>query len=372
MRRPVSTAACDTPPDGAASLSSTPATADLLLPKPRSVRVRPGLFVLHRAVTIEARTDDAHSTALARQLATWFRRAGGHVGQAGESPRRMAAGAVEVECIPSDMTDACAEQAYRLRVRPDLIQLRAAGAAGLRYAAATLVQLLASGCSAIRAMDIDDRPDFAVRGVMLDISRCKVPTLRSLCGLIDRLATWKINHLQLYMEHTFAYAGHERVWRGASPLTGSQIEELDRYCAEQGIELVPNQNSFGHMERWLRHRPYVELAEADGPYATPWGEIRRTRTTLNPLHPGSLRLVAALYGELLPHFRSPLFNVGCDETWELGQGRSRKACRRKGLGRVYLEFLGKIHRLVRRHGRRMMFWADIAQQHPELLADLPD
>lgn len=328
--------------------------------------------MLHRPVTIEARTGDAKSAALVRQLATRFRRAGGHVGQAGESPRRMAAGVVEVECIPSDSADACAEQAYRLRIRPDLIQLRAASAAGLRYAVATLMQLLASGRSAIRAMDIDDRPDFAVRGVMLDISRCKVPTLGSLCRLITRLATWKINHLQLYMEHTFAYTAHERVWRGASPLTGLQIEELDRYCAEQGIELAPNQNSFGHMERWLRHRPYVELAEADGPYTTPWGEIRRTRTTLNPLHPGSLRLVAALYEELLPHFRSPLFNVGCDETWELGQGCSREVCRRRGLGRVYLDFLGKVHRLVRRHGRRMMFWADIAQQHPELLDDLPD
>ncbi len=265
-----------------------------------------------------------------------------------------------------------AEQRYRLRILSDSIALQAAGPAGLRYGLATLKQLLSAGGEAIQAMDIDDWPDYPVRGVMLDISRCKVPTLATLRSLVDRLSAWKINHLQLYMEHTFAYAAHRRVWRGASALTGPQVRELDDYCSDRGIELVPNQNSFGHLERWLRYPPYSKLAEANGPYTTPWGEVRTVRTTLNPVHPGSLRLVASWYEELLPHFRSRLFNVGCDETWELGQGQSRRACLRRGQGRVYLSFLKKIHRLARRHGRRVMFWADIAQQHPDLLRDLPD
>jgi len=220
-------------------------------------------------------------------------------------------------------------------------------------------------------MEIEDWPDFQVRGVMLDISRDKVPTLVTLEKLIDRLANWKINQFQLYTEHTFAYRGHERVWRGASPMTGGQIEHLDRYCRRRGIELVPNQNSFGHMERWLRHKPYAALAETVDGWDTPWGERRAAPTTLNPLDPRSIRLIQDLYGQLLPRFESKLFNVGCDETWELGQGRSKEACRRRGVGRVYLDFLQRIHREVKRHGRRMMFWADVAFQHPELIPEVP-
>ena len=34
-----------------------------------------------------------------------------------------------------------------------------------------------------------------------------------------RLAEWKINQVFLYTEHTFAYEGHETVWKDADPLT---------------------------------------------------------------------------------------------------------------------------------------------------------
>jgi len=263
-------------------------------------------------------------------------------------------------------------QAYRLRIGLDDIQIDASTNDGVRYAATTLRQLASAGGGHIRCMRIEDWPDFLRRGLMLDISRDKVPTMRTLRATIDHMADLKLNELQLYTEHTFAYAGHESVWRGASPITPAQIRELDAYCAARGIELVPNQNSFGHMERWLKRSAYRDLAETQDGWKSPWGDIRQQATTLNPLDPRSIRLIGDLYEQLLPCFRSRMFNVGCDETFELGQGRSKAACERRGVGRVYFDFLMRIHKLVRRHGRRMQFWADIVQQHPELVASLPD
>lgn len=32
------------------------------------------------------------------------------------------------------------------------------------------------------------------------------------------------------MEHTFAYSGHEEVWKDASPFTPAEIVELHAYC----------------------------------------------------------------------------------------------------------------------------------------------
>src|SRR6185369_4793545 len=101
---------------------------------------------------------------------------------------------------------------------------------------------------------------------MLDISRDKVPTMKTLYELVDLLASWKINQLQLYTEHTFAYRNHEDVWKKASPMTAEEIRDLDEYCAERFIDLVPNQNSFGHMERWFEHPEYLQLAEAPNGY----------------------------------------------------------------------------------------------------------
>ena len=85
-----------------------------------------------------------------------------------------------------------------------------------------------AGQVGLPVLKIQDQPNFARRGVMLDISRDKVPTLATTLALVELLASLKINELQLYMEHTFAYAGHEQVWQDASPFTGAEIEELDR------------------------------------------------------------------------------------------------------------------------------------------------
>jgi len=294
-------------------------------------------------------------------------------------------------------------EGYKLAIRPEVIEITVSTPAGAFYGACTLAQIVretadppqaepqtAAGQQAdphaltdhhasrithhdpgirnLPCLSISDRPDFPVRGVMLDISRDKVPTMETLYHLVDLLAEWKINQFQLYTEHTFAYLAHPKVWAKASPMTGKEIMALDAYCKSRFIELVPNQNSFGHMDRWLKHDKYKSLAECPEGFDTPWGHIA---TSLNPVSKKCIRFLEGLYDELLPHFSSRLFNVGCDETWELGQGKSKKICEQKGQGRVYLDFLLEIYRLVKERGRTMQFWGDIIMHHPELIPDLP-
>jgi hypothetical protein len=166
-------------------------------------------------------------------------------------------------------------------------------------------------------------------------------------------------------------------------MTGEEILALDAYCRERFIELVPNQNSFGHMTRWLTHDRYRPLAEAPDGCDTRWGRFNEP-FSLCPLDPGSLELVRSLFDELLPHFSgispttdnpmsggSRQFNVGCDETVDLGQGRSKEAVEKLGAGRVYLDFLLKIYREVKARGRTMQFWGDIIMEHPELVSEVP-
>jgi hypothetical protein len=253
-------------------------------------------------------------------------------------------------------------QGYRLIIDANQISIIAHNAAGAFYAAQTLKQICRQrqGMQELACIDINDWPDFANRGVLLDISRDKVPTMKTLSELVDLLSEWKINQFQLYTEHTFAYRNHRVVWEKASPMTGEEILALDAYCRERFIELVPNQSSFAHLERWLTHKEYVHLAEReDSPFS------------ISPAVPGSIELLAELYDELLPHFSSSKFNVNCDETFDLGTGKSKEICEQKGKGRVYLDFLLKIHQLVQKHNRKMQFWGDIILHHPELISELP-
>ncbi|HPO37185.1 MAG TPA: family 20 glycosylhydrolase [Kiritimatiellia bacterium] len=264
-------------------------------------------------------------------------------------------------------------QSYRLCVTPAGVEAEAQDRAGLFYAAVTLAQLIGVSGGVLPACEIEDAPDFEARGVMLDISRDKVPTMDTLFGLVDMLAGLKVNQFQLYTEHTFAYRGHEAVWRDATPMTPEEIRELDAYCRKRCVELVPNQNSFGHLERWLalpRYAPLAELPQGGAPL--PWGGVHERPTSLCPTDPRSLALLEDLYDQLLPNFTSRLFNVGCDETFDLrGEGRSAAQVRAHGEGHVYLDFLKEIHARVTARGRRMAFWGDIIIRHPELVREVP-
>ena len=233
---------------------------------------------------------------------------------------------------------------------------------GLFYALMTLTQLArqTETGTALPYLRIEDWPDFPNRGVLLDVARDKVPEMSTLYALVDKLAEWKFNQLQLYTEHSFAYRGHHTVWEDASPMTPAQIRALDAYCRARYIELVPNQNSFGHMGRWLGHTAYTHLAEMPG-----------GGSDLCPVDPRSIELLADMYAHLLPNFSSRQFNVGCDETWSLGKGRSKEAVEKRGVGPVYFDFLMQIHGLLQQHGRTMQFWGDIIMSHPELIPKLP-
>lgn len=264
--------------------------------------------------------------------------------------------------------------AYTLKAGAEGIIISAGDNEGLWNALQTLKQLLRQigTDGSLPELTIKDSPAFPIRGIMLDVSRTRVPTMETLRRLIDVWAELKINQLQLYIEHTFAYAGHETVWKEASPFTGGEIEEIDSWCRDRGIELVPNQNSFGHMERWLRHPEYHRYSEAPDGFEDPWGVYREFASTLDLSKPESMDLLHDLYDQFLPHFRSRTFNIGGDEPYDLGKGSNHEAYEAAGGGAFYLGFLRKVCDEVENRGYIPQFWADIILNYPELLENIPE
>jgi hypothetical protein len=262
-------------------------------------------------------------------------------------------------------------EGYALTISKSGIEISFRETGGLRAATATLRQLLREYGRRLPCLKIRDWPDFPRRGVMLDISRGRVPKLETLLDLAEKLSDFKINELQLYTEHTFAYKKYKSVWQSWGALTAKEIKILDARCRELGIDLVPNQNSFGHLRHFLEDPRLKKLAEVSAPYEDGSKEFVRRPTTLAPNHPGTISFLRGLYDELLPNFSSRFFNVGCDETWDLGKGQSKKLCEAKGKGRVYLNFLKRIHREVSTRNKRMMFWGDIILKYPKLIHELP-
>lgn len=267
-------------------------------------------------------------------------------------------------------------EGYRLIWQEPVVRIEHADAAGLRWAQRTLEAVQDAAGTADRidgpgvpALRIEDAPDFAVRGFMLDVSRDRVPTRAALERLVEILARCRYNQLELYVEHTFAYRAHAAVWAEASPLTADDVRWLDARCARDGIRLVANQNTFGHWERWLEHPEYRERAE--NPDGMSFHGGHRPASTLAPVAENAA-LVHELLEELLPNFRTRRVNIGADETFELGTGVSAATAAEVGLGRVYLDYVTLVAQPWLDRGYVVEFWADILASYPELIDELPD
>ena len=287
-----------------------------------------------------------------------------------EEARAALAGAADGACRIVHQPESGAE-GYHLEILSSGIRLKAGDAHGLLYGAQTLRQIAGQYPDELPQLAITDSPDLPVRGFMVDCSRTRVPTQAELLDLVRALGRLRANQLQLYIEPTFAFRGHEDAWKDASPLTPTEIRELDDACAAVGIELVPNLNTFGHMERWLRHPRYRAMAECPEGWIHPLtGQLKEFPGTLRP-DQASVDFAGALLDDYLPNFRSRQVNIGGDEPWELGQGFSKQAVADRGKHRVYLDHLKKLCALGRDRGHTVQFWGDILLEDLALAQDAP-
>jgi len=273
------------------------------------------------------------------------------------------------------LTPTLPKEGYHLIISRDGITLQAADVAGAFYGVQTLAQVAQqSAPGTLTGVLIDDWPDIPERGVYYDVCRGRVATLDRLKEQADLLAHYKINQLQLYMEHTFRFRKHPEIGKNASPLTAEDILELDAFCRARHIELVPSLAAFGHLATVLNHLQYRHLAEdwGEGRYEDPeatkgWG----AGWSLTPAREESYVFLRELFDELLPCFSSKRFNVCCDENYDLGWGQSFQMAQKMGKGRLYLSHIVRLRELAASHGKQIMFWGDIIRHYPELIPEIP-
>lgn len=274
--------------------------------------------------------------------------------------------------IVLNLTGTSEAESYRLEITKQGVRITADGTRGLWWGVSTLRQLVFQFGAVLPCVTIDDAPDFANRGFYHDITRGRVPTPAMLRELVDRMAYFKLNQLQLYIEHTYLYEDFSEMWRDDTPLTAQDILELDAYCRARGVELVPSFALFGHLHKLLCTRDYAPLCELEGSPENPvWLVDRMRHHTLDVSNPESIALVRRMLAEVLPLFSSEKVNICADETFDLGKGRSKAYVDKTGTHRAYVDFLKQICQAVADAGRTPMFWGDIILAQPELVKELP-
>ncbi|WP_407429318.1 beta-N-acetylhexosaminidase [Arcticibacter sp.] len=201
---------------------------------------------------------------------------------------------------------------------------------------------------------------FPVRGFHIDL-RIQVMKMPALKNFAYTLSKNGINTLIMEWEGTYPYKQHPLIANRYS-YTREEIRSFITYCSSIGIDVIPLQQSFGHVEYILRHQRYAELREDQKDYSQ-----------VNPLKEElAKKLFTELYKDLISTHSSPYIHIGGDETYLLGHSpESKKKAELVGTGRLYGDYLKMLCDIVISLDKRPVVWADIALKYPEALPLLP-
>lgn len=255
-------------------------------------------------------------------------------------------------------------ESYGIEIAPNGIVITADGVRGGFYAVQTLRQILAN--DKVPYLSLQDEPTFSYRGFYHDITRGKIPTLDTLKSLVDDVAYFKYNSLQLYVEHVFEFEETKELVKKTGCITKAELKELDAYCKRNFIDFIPSLSSFGHMFQILEQPQYKELAVYQGELDANEWKNWLLHHTIDPTNPKSIELVKSLIDQYAGAFTSDYFNICCDETFDL---KKRYGDAEKEL---YIDFVKKIIAHVKSKGKKVMMWADILLTYPETIDSLPE
>jgi len=247
------------------------------------------------------------------------------------------------------ITHGSSGEGYTLNVSENKISITAQGPAGAFYGIQTLRQLIKENGLSVPCCRIDDAPDFPYRGFYHDISR----------GRVCRLETLK---LQLYVEDAFTFTELESIASEENALTPEEILELDEYCYNRFIDLVPSLATFGHLFTLLQSDKYCDISELGHHKMTRnyWLE-RQWHHTVDVYNPKTIQVIGSMLEQYIPLFRSKYFNICCDETLDLCSGKNQG----KDKGDAYFHHLDKLIEIVKSHGKTPMIWGDECMARPE-------
>ncbi|GAB1600018.1 uncharacterized protein LOC115214018 isoform X1 [Argonauta hians] len=143
-------------------------------------------------------------------------------------------------CIICHINDRlCVEKAsYKILIFTSQIKILAHDVSSLSYAIITLSQLFKlykteSGIH-LPLLEISDSPSMSYRGILLDISKGRIPNIETLKCTLDKIAFLKFNQVHLYVQFQTSVNTQSQF-----SYSFSELLEIDKYCMDLGIQLIP-------------------------------------------------------------------------------------------------------------------------------------
>jgi len=226
-----------------------------------------------------------------------------------------------------------------------------------------LIVLFALSCLAgnLRAQNaVKSQSSFVVKGFHLDL-RIQVMTMDALKAFALKLKNSGINTLIMEWEATYPFEKHPLI-PNRYAYTKTEIVAFVKYCNSLGIDVIPLQQSFGHVEYILRNDRYRDLREDQKDFS----QVCPLQTRQDSA------LFTDLYTELASAHTSKYIHIGGDETYLLGHDeRCRLKAAKEGKSKLYIDYIKMLCNIVIGLGKTPVLWADIAIKYPDAIKLLP-
>jgi hexosaminidase len=201
---------------------------------------------------------------------------------------------------------------------------------------------------------------FIVKGFHLDL-RIQVMTMDALKSFALKLSKDGINTLIMEWEGTYPFEKHPLI-PNRYAYTKAEVVDFIKYCNSLGIDVIPLQQSFGHVEYILRNDKYKELREDQKDFS----QVCPLQTKQDSA------LFTDLYTELASTHTSKYIHIGGDETYLLGHDeRCKLMVAKEGKSKLYIDYIKMLCGIVIKLGKTPVLWADIALKYPEAIKLLP-
>jgi hexosaminidase len=263
----------------------------------------------------------------------------------------------------NDTTGPDSRESYSIKVMPKGVEIRAPSSAGLFYGVQTLLQMVeGEGRGAVLPLaEVKDWPALAYRGFMMDFSHGQLLRVSEIERQIDLLARFKANQYYFYSEMNVEMEGYELVNPDAR-YTRAEMQQIIDYARQRHMDVVPCMELYGHMHDLFRVEKFADLG------------LPHYGDEFDPRNPRMFAVMDDLVAQSAKIFPSPWLHVGFDEPWSLGKIGLTPG---KDPFQTFVDVLTHVAGTAQSHGKRLMFWADIANgastlsNHPELIKNLP-
>lgn len=291
--------------------------------------------------------------------------------------------------------DKLTEEAYTLEIERGRIVLEANDAQGISNALATLHQLiLTAKDNKLPIINIQDKPRFGYRGLMLDCSR-HFWTVDELKETLSQMAFFKLNKLQMHLTDNNAWrlamdqypelTAKGTYYSDFPDLSGkyystNDLKEIVKYAQALGIEIIPEVDLPGHAIALLAAMP--QLSCKGGTFEAYPEELplnQRKRGNENMLcigNPESIRFAQEVVDALIQIFPSKYIHLGGDEVptaiWEKCP-KCQALYKKEGMkepSELQDYFTRKMSEYIRSKGKIMVGWDEINDRHAATPEDM--